>query len=326
MKIKHLFIGFVCLTIFGCSNDVKDPKQHNTDPPKPVQKAVKVNFNADSAYKYVADQVAFGPRVPYTSAHSKTVLYLRKRLAEFCDTAYIMSGQHTNDHQEVISVSNVMGRFNIDNPKRFVLAAHWDTRPQADEDPENATTPADGANDGASGVGILIEIARQLQILNPSLGIDIIFFDQEDGGESGGDPDTWCIGSQNWGDMALNSDYEAQNGILLDMVGAKGATFAHELYSVEFNHGLLLETWKTGQSLGYGSFFRNIQGGMITDDHVYMSRYAGVPSIDIIHHDLNTRNRFPDHWHKHTDNMDVIDPKTLKAVGHTVLQVVMNHN
>jgi hypothetical protein len=219
-----------------------------------------------------------------------------------------------------------MGRFNAKNPKRFVLAAHWDTRPQADEDPMHPTTPADGANDGASGVGVLIEIARQLQTLNPQMGIDIVFFDKEDGGEQGGRTETWCIGSQHWSDMALEEGYEAQNGILLDMVGAKDATFAFEDHSVHYNQPLLLETWKTGQQLGYGNHFVNVTGNMVTDDHVFMNQFAGIPTIDIIHFDINTRNSFPDHWHKHTDNMDVIDANTLKAVGHTVLQVVMNHD
>lgn len=325
MKLNRLIAISFILGFAACTSDVKNPKKPSVkpEPPKPH---VQVKFNADSAYRYVAEQVAFGPRVPGTSNHSRALQYLKEKLEQFCDTAYIMSGNHTDFNKRVIQVNNVMGRFNPDNPNRFVLAAHWDTRPQADEDPENPTTPADGANDGASGVGVLIEIARQLQSLKPSLGIDIVFFDQEDGGENGGRQDSWCVGSQQWSDIALNSGYEAQQGILLDMVGAKGATFAYEMNSINFNQSLVLETWKTGQSMGYGSYFLNIQGSMITDDHVFMHKYAGIPTIDIIHHDLNTDSRFPEHWHKHTDNMDVIDPNTLKAVGHTVLQVVMNHN
>ena len=190
------------------------------------------------------------------------------------------------------------GGFDIDNPKRMVLAAHWDTRPQSDEDPVITDKPADGANDGGSGVGVLLEIARQLQNLKPSYGIDIIFFDQEDGGESGGPPDSWCLGSQFWANEVLNSDYSANHGILLDMVGAKNATFALESNSAMFHQSLLLETWKTGQGLGYGSYFLSIPGNTITDDHVYMNQFAGIPTIDIIHYDLKTPSRFPEHWHK----------------------------
>ncbi|MBO6518262.1 MAG: M28 family peptidase [Bacteroidia bacterium] len=324
MRTRLYIIGLACLGFVGCTNG-NDPHQPKNPPPKPpAKKTISVDFNADSAYRYVAEQVAFGPRVPGTAAHGNTLIYLRKQLARFCDTAYILNGTHTDVNGNLRVVNNVMGSFNPSSKKRVILAAHWDTRPQADEDSVHFTTPADGANDGASGVGVLIEMARQFKKLKPEFGVDIIFFDQEDGGESGGHPNTWCIGSQYWSDQALNQGYEAQYGILLDMVGAKGATFAHELNSVHFNHSLVLETWKTGQQLGYSSYFLNVRGNLITDDHVFMKEYAGIPTIDIIHYDLNTFNRFPDHWHRQTDNMDVIDKNTLKAVGHTVLHVVMN--
>ncbi len=327
--MRKLFIITLAISavLSSCKNDVKDPKTNtdNPKPPKPVP-TVQVEFNGDSAYKFVAEQVAFGPRVPGTPAHSRTMVYLRNQLARFCDTAYIDHGTHTDGDGVVHQVYNVMGRFNAENQKRFVLAAHWDTRPQADEDPVDPTTPADGANDGASGVGVLIEMARQLHALKPNMGIDIVFFDKEDGGESGGAMESWCIGSQHWSNKAFDAGYEAQNGILLDMVGAKDATFAFEDYSLHYNQPLVLETWKTGQQLGYGKHFVNVAGSMITDDHLFMNKFAGIPTIDIIHFDIHTRNAFPDHWHKHTDNMDVIDANTLKAVGHTVLQVVMNHD
>ena len=309
------------LGLSACKSDSTKPK--NPDPPKP-KPVINVTFEADSAYSYVETQVAFGPRVPGTLAHQKTLVYLKNKLAEFCDTAYIMDAIHQDRAKKTYQVFNVMGRFNPESSRRVVLAAHWDTRPQSDEDLEITDRPADGANDGASGVGVLLEIARQLKTLKPDLGIDIIFFDQEDGGTSGGNPDTWCIGSQQWATKALETGYIAQQGILLDMVGAPNATFALEGHSVQYNHSLLLKTWETGQSLGYGSYFLNIPGGIITDDHVYMANFAGIPTIDIIHFDLKTQNHFPEHWHRQSDNMSAIDKNTLKAVGHTVLHVVMN--
>lgn len=317
-----IFPSILILLIIGsCKSDVKDIKDpKKKDPPK----VVSVTFDSDSAYKYVAEQVAFGPRVPGTRAHQKTLNYLKAKLAAFCDTAEILNGTLTNRENQVIPIYNVWGRFDIDNPKRIILGAHWDTRPQSDEDPTINDKPADGANDGASGVGVLLEIARQLKSLKPNYGIDIIFFDREDGGESGGHPDSWCLGSQQWADFALNNGYNAKHGIVLDMVGAKNATFALEGNSLRFNQQLMLETWKTGQYLGYGSYFLSIPGNTITDDHLYMNRFAGIPTIDIIHYDLKTMNRFPDHWHKQSDNMEVIDKNTLKAVGHTVLHLVTN--
>lgn len=325
--MKHLkFIASVII-LLGIQACTSDPKTHDDPKKDPTpKKVVSVTFNKDSAYQYVAEQVAFGPRVPGTAAHQQTLQYLVNKLSEFCDTAYAMPGIHTDFYGKQHSIYNVMGRFNPKSKKRIVLAAHWDTRPQSDEDPVIKDKPADGANDGASGVGILIEIARQLKSLKPTQGVDIIFFDAEDGGESGGRPDSWCLGSQYWSSKAIDNGYSANAGILLDLVGAKNATFAFEGYSTEFNQNLMLEVWKTGQRLGYGSYFINNTGNMITDDHVYMTKFGGIPTIDIIHYDLKTSNQFPDHWHRQTDNMDAIDRNTLNAVGHTVLQVVMNRD
>lgn len=321
--MQHKLYVSVLLILFigACKPTVKDPGTGHKPKPKPI---VNVHFDADSAYTFVAEQVAFGPRVPGTTAHQLTLNYLKKKLDQYCDTAEILPGNLIDYKDENHPIYNVWGRFNIDKPKRILLAAHWDTRPRSDEDPEVNDKPADGANDGASGVGVLLEIARQLQGKDMEYGIDIIFFDQEDGGESGGRPESWCLGSQQWGNSVMEGKYTANHGILLDMVGAKNATFALEGNSTVFNQALLLETWKTGQSLGYGEYYLMIQGNTITDDHVYMNRFAGIPSIDIIHFDLNTLNSFPTHWHKQTDNMDIIDKKTLKAVGHTVLHVVVN--
>lgn len=322
-------IGLMAITatLLGWSGCKNDPGQGNhTDPPKnPVEvKQIDVSFNADSAYAFVAKQVSFGPRIPGSGAHVAAMQYLKTKLESYCDTVYINHGDIRKKDETKVIVNNIVGSFNPASTNRVVLAAHYDTRPMADEDPENPTTPADGANDGGSGVGVLLEIARQLQELHPERGVDLVLFDQEDGGDRRGDPGSWCLGSQFWGQWAKDNGYSASWGIVLDMVGAKGATFAYEGQSVVYNQSLVLDVWRTGQKLGYGAYFLNINGGMITDDHVYMNTFAHIPTIDIIHHDLATANGFPDHWHRHTDNMDAIDKFTLEAVGHTVLHVVMN--
>ncbi|MCB9262519.1 MAG: M28 family peptidase [Flavobacteriales bacterium] len=327
MKIKELITISLVIAMFfpSCTSD--GGKTDNDNPNKikpPVKTTVQVQFNGDSAYKYVAEQVAFGPRIPRTSAHAKTLNYLRNKLSQFCDTAYIMSGNHTSEAGQVYDINNIIGQFNPRSKQRFVLAAHWDTRSKSDEDKVNPNKTFDGANDGASGVGVLLEIARQLQTLKPKTGVDIIFFDREDDG-NGGDATSWCLGSQYWGNWAMDNYYVAQNGILLDMVGAKDATFAYEGFSAQFNQNLMLKIWNTAADLGYGSIFLKTNGSQVTDDHYYMSKYGGVPSVDIIHYNPNTRNHFPDHWHTQQDNMSVIDKNTLSAVGHTVLHVVVNH-
>ncbi len=319
-----LFIAMASI-LPSCKPSSPPPEDDKgNQPTKNVKPRIQVSFNEDSAYNFVAKQVAFGPRVPGTKAHQLAMMYMLNTLIEYTDSAYLNSGDITLRSGRKALINNIIGSFNPGVKNRIVLAAHWDTRPVADQDTQNQDQPIDGANDGASGVGVLLEIARQLHQMKPEQGIDIIFFDQEDNGDTKGHPESWCLGSQYWAEWVKDHGYRAKAGILLDMVGAKNATFAYEGHSVKFNQPLMLEVWKTAQRLGYGGYFINFNGGLITDDHVYMSNYAEVPTIDIIHHDLSTSSGFPSHWHTHADNMDIIDKNTLKAVGHSVLDVVAN--
>lgn len=327
--ILHLLFAVFAMVLFACqpngpgntTGSSSSTTGESTTGAKPPPKPINVQFNADSAYAYVAKQVSFGPRVPETAAHGRCVNYLEHKLKEFCDTAFVQEGLFKMQSGRIIPINNPIGIFNPESNKRFLLAAHFDTRPFADEDSQRPTEPADGANDGASGVGVLLEIARQLREMDVDLGVDIIFFDAEDMGDRGGHPTTWCLGSQYWGGNLHVKDYFAQEGILLDMVGAKDAMFAYEVNSINQNYGLVKEVWSTGQRLGYGRHFMNIDGGAVIDDHQFVHTETGIPMIDIIEHSLETGS-FGHYWHTHDDNMDVIDAETLKAVGHTVLQVV----
>ena len=211
-----------------------------------------------------------------------------------------------------------------------MLCAHWDSRPYADEDdPQHHHTPIDGANDGASGVGVLLEIARQLQQQAPAIGIDIVFFDAEDYGTpdfyQGKHPsDSWCLGSQYWGRIPHTPDYKARFGILLDMVGAPNATFYYEYYSKETANDAMKKIWKTAESLGYGNYFVPQDGGSITDDHIYVHSFRQIPCVDIIHYDTSTNTGFVPTWHTLDDTLEHIDKSTLKAVGQTVMTVIYN--
>ncbi|MDB5262904.1 MAG: Glutamine cyclotransferase, partial [Adhaeribacter sp.] len=204
---------------------------------------------------------------------------------------------------------------------------HWDTRPFADKDTLNPTKPSDGANDGASGVGVLLELARILNTArnNPGIGVDFIFFDGEDyGNANGGAEETWCLGSQYWAKNKHQNGYNANFGILLDMVGAKGAKFAQEAYSKQYAPQVVNNVWKTASQLGFSDYFIYADNGGITDDHVFMTQ-GGVPSIDIIDYDPTSPDgTFGKYHHRHSDNMSIIDKNTLKAVGQTVLQVIYN--
>ena len=169
-----------------------------------------------------------------------------------------------------------------------------------------------------------MEIARQLKLNKIEIGVDIAIFDAEDWGKEGGGPeseDSYALGTQYWTKNLHVKDYTANYGILLDMVGAKNAQFRFEGLSYERAGSVVQNVWSTANSLGYSNYFIHQDGGWVTDDHVYVNN-IGIPSIDIIHSDLSSRNGFPPHWHTHADNMDVIDTNTLRAVGQTLLAVL----
>jgi len=327
--IKITIVGLV-IGMFSCKgpgdedskNDPDDTSGQVTVVTKPL---LPNNFNADSAYVYIEKQVSFGPRVPNTEPHRKCALWIEKMLKRWSDTTYIQAFDAKSYKGEIWKAKNIIGSFNPKNPERLLLCAHWDTRPQADQDPKDPFTPSDGANDGASGVGVLLEIARQLHAQKPALGIDIVLFDVEDGGTNGNEAEnSWCLGSQFWAKQPHVPDYRAKNGILLDMVGAKNAVFAREGMSAMFDNNFLGRVWNTASKLGYANYFINYSKDGITDDHVYISQILNIPTIDIIDFDAKTPSGFGAYWHTHGDNMSTIDKKTLTAVGRTVLQVALN--
>ena len=313
------FLLTVSVLFLGCEN--KNQKQEKAN----VQKIrISAKFNSDSAFNFIQRQVDFGPRVPGSSAHDQTAVYLEKKLVGNCDTAFTQYGTVTNHLNQNVQIKNIVGSFNLSKKKRVLLCAHWDTRPMADQDAERPTEPSDGANDGASGVGVLIEAARQFQLQRPDAGVDILFFDAEDMGDSKGAASTWCLGSQFWSKTPHVKNYVARFGILLDMVGPKNAVFAIEGNSWLYAQPYVKKVWNTAKRLGHGQYFINYQGGQLVDDHLFINEIIGIPTLDIIHYDARQNTGFGDFWHTHNDNMETIDKKTLKAVGETVCQVVMD--
>lgn len=297
-----------------------------TDEPGKKTSVQVPQFNADSAYKYVQAQVDFGPRVPNTGEHVACGEYLARQLESY-------GAKVTNQYVDLpafdgtlLKARNIIGSFKPESKKRIALFAHWDTRPWADNDPDekNHTTPVVGANDGASGVGVLLEIARLVSRQQPELGIDIILFDAEDYGSSGSE-DSWALGAQHWARHPHVPGYNARFGILLDMVGGKNATFYKEYYSEYYAKDVNKKVWKKGKQLGYGRFFIDEDGGGTTDDHLYVNRMAKIKTIDIVpHHPECEASSFGPTWHTVNDNMENIDPATLQAVGQTVLEVIYN--
>ena len=229
----------------------------------------------------------------------------------------------------VLAARNIVGSYKPEVKKRVLLCAHWDSRPwaDADPDPKHHRTPILGANDGASGVGVLLEVARQLQAQPAAIGVDIIFFDAEDYGTHADDEEstegiTWCLGSQYWARVPHTANYNARFGILLDMVGGKEARFHREGYSDYFAKHIVDKVWAAAQASGNGQWFPYADGGVITDDHLPINQIARIPCIDIIGHYPETG--FAPTWHTMDDTMENIDPAVLRAVGQTVLQVIYN--
>jgi Zn-dependent M28 family amino/carboxypeptidase len=211
---------------------------------------------------------------------------------------------------------------------RIILCSHWESRPWADHDPDpaNRRKPVDAANDGASGAGVLMEVARQFSLKEPPVGVDIILFDLEDYGppqdESSGTDKWWGLGSQYWAKNPHKQGYSARYGILLDMVGAKDATFLLEDISRANAADIQSKVWDAGNRIGYSQYFLYERGPAITDDHLFIMKYMNIPVIDLIHLDKNSESGFYHTWHTTADKLPSIDPATLKAVGQTLMTVV----
>lgn len=323
MKPIHLIIISCVLFIYACdgqSNKGKDKKPDQVEAPKTINPPA---FNKDSAYYFVQKQVEFGPRVPNSIGHINCGDWLFSKLQQYTDTVYEQRVDLKAFNGTILKSRNLIGSINPDNKKRVLLCAHWDTRPFADQDTKDKSKPILGANDGASGVAVLLELARIMQLQNPGIGVDFILFDSEDYG-SNEHEDSYCLGSQYWAKNPHVPGYRANYGILLDMVGAKNATFAREGVSEQFASDIVNRVWTTASRLGYGNYFINYNRGGIIDDHYYVNQLAQIPTIDIIHYDPNTPSGFGKYWHTHDDNLESVDPQTLLAVGATVAWVVYN--
>ena len=297
--------------------------------------AVRYAFSADSAYHYIAQQVAFGARVPGTEEHAACGDWLVKKLAQYGAQVQSQYGTMPNYAGEEQALRNIVAYLEGNTQHAILLCAHWDSRPWSDEEPlyENRFAPVIGANDGASGVGVILEIVRQLSIRKaqgeyiPS--VQIILFDCEDMGTpthyTGKEREhTWCLGSQYWAKELKfqNSKFKIQYGILLDMVGDPSATFPREYFSMTHAGHYVEQLWRTAAQLGYGRYFVNQAAYPITDDHYYVNTIAGIPCVDIIDYKPQNGTGFAEWWHTQQDDMRNINRQTLKAVGETVITTI----
>ena len=289
-------------------------------------------FNADSAYAYIEAQCNFGARVPGTEAHRLCGDYLVEWFKEQGLSVQEQTGVTTTCDGKRMNIRNIIASLEPERPERILICAHWDRRPWADSDPdpENHRKPVMGANDGASGVAVMMESARQIKAQRPEVGIDFICFDLEDYGtpywiemDEQAEMMSWCLGSQRWAAQPHRPNYRPRFGILLDMVGGQGARFYQEGFSLRYARGVVNQVWAAAERAGYGDYFKKENGGYATDDHLPVNQLAQIPTIDIIPYYPD----FPDSsfgptWHTVNDTPQNIDRATLKAVGQTLLQVI----
>ena len=312
----------------SCGNTKKTATTESTITAEPVGPV----FSADSALLYCQQQCDFGPRTMNSEAHERCAEWITNKFEQLGMTVTTQKATLTGYDGTLLKATNIIASYKPEVRERIMLCAHWDSRPWADNDPDEANhkKPVMAANDGASGVGVMLEIARLLNdTLNTNVGIDFICFDAEDWGTpqwaetSGSDGDTWALGAQYWAANPHKQGYTARFGILLDMVGGQGARFYQEGVSLYYAPKVVQMVWKAAETVGFGSYFPNDEGSQITDDHLPVNQKAGIPCIDIIpHYPDCEQSSFGPTWHTVNDDMLHLDKNTLQAVGQTLVQVI----
>lgn len=326
LGLSALFCGFV-FSFYSCkqcntsngNNSITDTttiSAVNVSPPK---------FNSDSAYAAIQYQVNLGPRPMNTKAHDDCAAWIIAEAKKYADTVYVQKFDAKGWDGKTLKGTNIIASFNPAATHRILITTHWDSRQMADQDTKDKDQPILAACDGASGVGVMLEVARAIRSQPISIGIDLFFNDAEDYGNSNeGGEDTYCLGVQHWGKNPHVAGYKAEFGILLDMVGARNAVFPREGFSASSAGWVQDLVWSNAATVGWSGFFSNeLMPGQITDDHVYINTLTGIPTVDIIHLDRTSRSgTFGDYWHTHDDNMSIIDKTTLRAVGETLLYTI----
>ena len=322
-KIFLLYFAAVVLaSCFGTKDNTTTDVAYVSDAP---------SFCEDSAYQYVADQCQFGPRVMNSAAHDSCGNYIADKFRSFGAVVYDQYADSKLYDGTPIRMRNIIASYYPDAPSRVIISGHWDSRPWADHDADESKhhTPIDGANDGASCVGVMLELARQLYLQGDStgvkVGVDFICWDAEDCGTptfaESSDENSWCLGSQYWSGKRHVDGYTARFGINLDMVGNANTVFYREGLSMRYAPSIVDKVWAAAQRIGYGKYFSyEDNGGGVTDDHVQVNQ-GGIPCIDVIGYDTEG-DGFPRTWHTVNDNLSNINKETLKAVGQTMLEVL----
>ncbi len=320
---QALRLGILLVLLESCREEVGKGTLQGTETGTGRAGVAVPRFDGDSARSLVAKQVEFGPRIPGSKAHQQCGDWILERMRQRNCRVTEQKDMVTMHDGSRYQMRNLIAAFRPQASRRILLAAHWDTRPLADMDTEQPRATFEGANDGASGVAVLMELSRHLDSLPQDQGVDILFWDLEDYG----DPDfadSYCKGSQYWSRKPHVAGYVAAKGVLLDMVGAEDARFCREGHSMQFAREWTAAIWERAGQLGYGNLFVSEDCQAVTDDHYYVNTLSGIPMVDIIDLRAGGPTGFPPHWHTRSDNLEVISPKTLQAVGQTLLDLLYN--
>lgn len=322
MKKLFIFILAIILSVFllSCSKEKEKPYKplYEIDP-----YAKMPEFDAGFAYKQIEKQVAFGPRNPGSKGHMEALNFLYDELSKYADEIVMQQFSYQGYGNDRLHLTNIIAKFNPGKKHRIILCAHWDTRPRAeqDKDPSQQNIPILGANDGGSGVGILLELARLLKANQISYGIDLILFDGEDYGKPN-DLENYSLGAKYFASN-LPGDYQPAFAILLDMVGDKDANLPIEGNSRLYAPDVENMIWSLAEQVGADKFV-NTEGQAIYDDHIALNE-AGIRTVDIIDLGLigaNTPVERRNYWHTQKDTMKNIGKDTLKQVGDVMAKLI----
>jgi len=335
MQTRLIAPAAAFLTLCACGG----PKQSSTEQTTSQKTEVAAGpiFQADSAFAFCQQQCDFGPRTMNSQAHEQCGAWIVEKFETYGMQITEQRATLKGFDGTPLLANNIIASYRPELADRILICAHWDSRPWADNDPDpaNHKKPVMAANDGASGVGVMLELARLLaentdyiteenkQPVYPvNVGVDFICFDAEDWGDHG-DNDSWALGAQHWAHNLHRQGYKARYGILLDMVGGQQARFYQEWYSRKYAPQVVQRVWHAAKAAGYSSFFAQEEGGGCTDDHLPVNQVAKIPCIDIIpYYPDCEESSFGPTWHTVNDDMQHLDRATLRAVGQTLVQVL----
>lgn len=300
LPMSRLIIA-LCLGLLGCREEIPLPPRE---------------FDGQAAFGYLRAQVEFGPRVPGTEGHRRMAEWLEQMVRERAESVVVQSWRHVNARGDTLLMQNVVGRFNPAAQDRILYLAHWDTRPVSDGPNSTRTSvPVPGANDGASGVAVLLAVADALKKSAPALGVDLLFVDGEDYGDFSKQPSDVLIGAR-WYTAHQAPGPQPHFAVLFDLVGDADLQFYQEGNSLTGAPQIVEKVWNVAHRLGYQRYFRSDSAGRhtLTDDHVELQR-VGIRAIDVVDFDYPA-------WHTPEDDLSKVSAASLQVVGDVALALI----